>query len=78
MTPKEQYEAKRKIVKGRQMASDDAYTARVKRETAADEFMTSLMESVKAFFEGRATLHISPMQPGVGQGVRFIKDPPRT
>lgn len=76
MTPKEEYEARRKQVKERQMAQQTAYEDRIKREQDADEFIQSLMQSVRAFFDGHATLHIGPMQPGIGQAVRFIKDRP--
>lgn len=58
------------------MAEDTAYAARMKREAAADECITAVLDGVKAFFQGRATLHIGPMQPGIGQPVRFIKDQP--
>lgn len=58
------------------MAEDNAYTARMKREAAADEFIFKVMESMSAFLDGHATLHIAPMAPGIGQSVRFVKDTP--
>lgn len=57
------------------MADETAYSARMRKEAAADECVTVMLEGVRAFFSGKATLHIEPMKPGVGQAVRFIRDP---
>ena len=77
MTPKEEYDQAQRAKRSRQMAQDEAWEARRKRDQAADECITVLLDGIKAFFEGHATLHLGPMQPGMGQSVRFIpKDRP--
>lgn len=58
------------------MAEDTAYAARMKKEAAAEECFTVMLDGIKAFFDGRATLHIDSMKPGIGQSVRFVKDAP--
>lgn len=56
------------------MAEENAYEARMRREAIADDALTAMLTGLKAFFEGRATLHIGQMEPGVGQPVRFKLD----
>lgn len=58
------------------MAEETAYAAHQRKQAAADDCLTVLLDGIKAFFDGRATLHISPPTPGMGQGIRFIKDKP--
>jgi hypothetical protein len=74
MTPKQHYDAARQAKRIRQMAEDERWTARERREKIADEAITTMREGMKAFFEGRATLQLGPIQPGIGQSVRFVKD----
>lgn len=50
------------------MAEDTAYAARMRKEAAADEAFVVILEGLKAFFDGRATLHVG------GNPVRFVKD----
>jgi len=76
MTPKEAYEAKRQPIRDQRMAEETAYAARMRRDAAADECITVMIDGIKAFFQGQATLHISSMNPGMGQSIRFLKDKP--
>lgn len=75
MTPKEQYEERKRIRKARQMAQQDEWERKKQREQLADEAITVMLDGLRAFFSGKATLHIGPMQPGMGQPIRFYKDP---
>lgn len=74
MTPKEAYEARRQPIRDQRMAEETAYAARQRREAAADECFTVVLDGLRAFFEGRATIHLTPNMQGMGQGIRFIKD----
>lgn len=60
------------------MAEETAYAARVRKEAAADECFIVMLDSLRAFFEGKATLHVSPTigsaYPTTGHAVRFVKD----
>lgn len=89
MTPKQQYDAKKQFKKEQAMARDEDYDARQKKEQVADECVTIVLESITAFFNGKATIKITPLQIGTGQvsangqsgvfnavghEVRFVKD----
>lgn len=76
MTPKEEYEARRQPIRDQRMAEETAYAARMKREAAADAAITAMLEGMRAFFEGRATIHFTPNMQGMGHGIRFLKDRP--
>lgn len=79
MTPKEAYEARRQPIRNERMAEDTAYAARMKKEAAAEECLTVMLDGIGAFFNGRATLHISPTVGAStmnnGYSVRFVRDP---
>lgn len=64
------------------MAEETAYAARMKKEAAAEECFTVMLDGLRAFFEGKATLHVATTigAAGSSQGhsVRFIKDQART
>jgi len=77
MTPKEEYEQRKRARKAKKMAEDHAREARQKREQIADEAITSMLLGLRAFFEGRATLQLGPVMPGLGQSVRFYVDQPQ-
>jgi hypothetical protein len=70
MTPKQQYDARQRIKRERRMNAEQ-------REKEADELAALAMASLRAFLEGKASLHITqgPTIPGVGTStiVRFVK-----
>ena len=82
MTPKEEYDLRQRHKKERQMAEDDEWTARKRKEQAAEECFTVMLDGLRAFFEGKATLHVAPTigaaGPSQGHAVRFIKDQQRS
>lgn len=57
------------------MTEDERWEATQRKEKIADEAITAMLEGMKAFFDGRASLLLGPMQPAVGQTIRFVKDP---
>lgn len=72
MTPKQQYEARRAPIKDQRMAEETSYAAHQRKQAAADECLTTLLDGVKAFFEGKASIDIiSTMR---GKVIRFKKD----
>lgn len=50
------------------MAEDAAYTARMKKDVAADACIMVILNAVTAFFDGKAALQVG------GVSVRFRKD----
>jgi hypothetical protein len=77
MTPKEEYEARRAPIKDQRMAEETAYAARMRKDAAADECLVVLLDGIKAFFEGRASISLSQsMGAGMGGGtlIRFYKE----
>lgn len=56
------------------MAQQDEWERKKQREQLADEAITVMLDGLRAFFQGKATLHIGTMQPGFGQPIRFVKD----
>lgn len=81
MTPKQQYDAAQAAKRRARMTEDEAYEAHKRRDQLADEATVVVLEGVKAFFEGRATLQISPPSASAlgnpPTSVRFIMDDQR-
>ena len=79
MTPKEQYEARRQSVRDQRVAEETAYAARMRKEAAAEECVTVLMEGLRDFFNGQAKLVVEPLGGSVdnlgGRSVRFVRTP---
>lgn len=71
MTPKQKYEARRQPIKDQRMAEETAHATHLRKQAAADECLTVLLDGVKSFFEGRASLRI-----GQNGDVRFVRDTP--
>lgn len=76
MTPKQLYEARKAAKMDRKVAEEQAYEARKRREAIVDDAIMTMLDGIKSFFEGHATLHISSHMPGVGTNIRFFKDKP--
>lgn len=56
------------------MAEETAYAAHQRKQAAADDCLTVLLDGIRAFFDGKASLHISATLPGNGTAIRFYKD----
>lgn len=61
------------------MADERKADEREAREQLANDAITTMLSGMKAFFEGRATLHVEIAKPGVhGNIIRFVQDQPQS